>query len=281
MTRTERKSKVTRTEPLPMTQQCQLLSISRSGLYYQEKGCSSYELELIRLLDKAHLDYPWYGSRSLKKHLKELGHFVNRKRVQRLMRIMGIRSNAPQKKTSARNKQHPVYPYLLRNLTIDRPNQVWAADITYIPMPRGHLYLMAIMDWYSRKVLSWRLSNTMDVSFCLDALEEAIALYGKPNIFNTDQGSQFTSYEFTGMLKDHEIQISMDGQGCWVDNVFVERLWRSLKYEEVYQHSYENVSQAQESIGRYLRYYNQQRFHSSLDDKKPDQVYYDNLKAAA
>ena len=281
MTRTERKSKVTRTEPLPMTPQCQLLSISRSGLYYQEKGCSSYELELIRLLDKAHLDYPWYGSRSLKKHLKELGHFVNRKRVQRLMRIMGIRSNAPQKKTSARNKQHPVYPYLLRNLTIDRPNQVWAADITYIPMPRGHLYLMAIMDWYSRKVLSWRLSNTMDVSFCLDALEEAIALYGKPNIFNTDQGSQFTSYEFTGMLKDHEIQISMDGQGCWVDNVFVERLWRSLKYEEVYQHSYENVSQAQESIGRYLRYYNQQRFHSSLDDKKPDQVYYDNLKAAA
>jgi len=281
MTRTERKSKVTRTEPLPMTQQCQLLSISRSGLYYQEKGCSSYELELIRLLDKAHLDYPWYGSRSLKKHLKELGHFVNRKRVQRLMRIMGIRSNAPQKKTSARNKQHPVYPYLLRNLTIDRPNQVWAADITYIPMPRGHLYLMAIMDWYSRKVLSWRLSNTMDVSFCLDALEEAIALYGKPNIFNTDQGSQFTSYEFTGMLKDHEIQISMDGQGCWVDNVFVERLWRSLKYEEVYQHSYENVSQARESIGRYIKYYNQQRFHSSLDDKKPDQVYYDNLKAAA
>jgi len=225
LTRTERKKKVTSNSPISKTRQCELLSICRSSLYYRERGCSPEDFALIRLLDKAHLDYPWYGSRGLQRHLRDLGHRVNRKRVQRLMRVMGIRSCAPQKKeTSQRNKQHPVYPYLLRNLEIDHPNQVWAADITYIPMPRGHLYLVAVVDWYSRKVLSWRLSNTLDVSFCLEVLEEAIALHGRPEIFNTDQGSQFTSHAFTSLLQKHEIRISMDGKGRWVDNVIVEHL---------------------------------------------------------
>jgi len=258
------------------------LSICRSSLYYRERGCSPEDFALIRLLDKAHLDYPWYGSRGLQRHLRDLGHRVNRKRVQRLMRVMGIRSCAPQKKeTSQRNKQHPVYPYLLRNLEIDHPNQVWAADITYIPMPRGHLYLVAVVDWYSRKVLSWRLSNTLDVSFCLEVLEEAIALHGRPEIFNTDQGSQFTSHAFTSLLQKHEIRISMDGKGRWVDNVIVERLWRTVKYEEVYLRSYESVSEARASLTRYFRYYNERRCHSSLGGRTPDEMYDAHLDVAA
>lgn len=236
---------------------------------------------MIRLLDEAHLKFPWYGSRNLRNWLRERGHKVGRKRVQRLMQVMGISSIAPGPQTSKRNKQHAVYPYLLRDLAIDRPNQVWATDITYIPMPYGHLYLVAILDLFSRKVLSWQLSNTLDAGFCIDALEEAFKKYGIPEIFNTDQGSQFTSDAFTKKLLDKEIRISMDGKGRWVDNVFVERLWRSVKYEEVYLRAYETAAEARESLQRYFEYYNRERFHSSLDNLTPDAVYYNPAIRAA
>lgn len=270
---------------LNKTKRCQLLGISRSTAYYQPQNISEVDLEVMRLLDELHLKRPHKGSRTLRDDLwDDHGLQVNRKRVQRLMRLMGIQSTAPQKKTTVPNKAHKIYPYLLKELTINRPNQVWCSDITYIPMRKGFLYLVAIMDWYSRKVLSWRLSNSMDADFCVEALEEALLIHGQPEIFNTDQGAQFTSTDFTSVLKSHEIKISMDGKGRWVDNVFIERLWRSLKYEEVYLHAYETVKKANDQIGIWLDYYNQKRRHSSLDRKTPDQFYYDlpsNLPMAA
>ena len=266
---------------LAIAQQCRLVSISRSTVYYESAPVSDEDLHLMRLLDEAHLQRPWYGSRSMVKWLKTRDIHVCRKRVRRLMQVAGIRSCAPQPRTSKRGKQHPVFPYLLRNMTIDQPNQVWAADITYIPMPHGFLYLVVVMDWYSRKVLSWRLSNTMDAGFCIEAVEEAMAVYGKPEIFNTDQGSQFTSTEFIETLKIADVRISMDGKGCWIDNVFIERLWRSLKYEEVYLNAYDSVREAEYRLGNYFAYYNVERFHSGIDDLTPDEAYHGQWAAAA
>jgi len=227
----------------------------------------------MRLIDEIHLKRPFYGSRRVRDNLEDLGHTVNRKKVQRLMRQMGIAALYPKANTSRPGKGHKIYPYLLKGLTIDRPNHVWATDISYIPMAKGFVYVVAIMDWYSRRVLSWRVSNSMDADFCVDALEEAISRYGAPDIFNTDQGAQFTSDAFTGVLKAAGIQISMDGKGRWVDNVFVERLWRSLKYEEVYLKAYDSVAEARLGIGNYFRFYNCERRHQSLNRQTPDQVY--------
>jgi putative transposase len=262
---------------LPMTRQCQLLNLSRSSVYYQPAGVSDEDLTLMRRIDEMHLKRPFYGSRRIRDWLQDEGCPVNRKRVQRLMRQMGITALYPKANTSRPGKGHKIYPYLLRGLDIDRPNQVWATDICYIPMAKGFVYVVAIMDWYSRKVLAWRVSNTMDADFCVEALEEAINRYGTPEIFNTDQGAQFTSDAFTGVLKDAEIRISMDGKGRWVDNVFVERLWRSLKYEEVYLKAYDSVAEARLGIGNYFRFYNRERRHQSLDRQTPDQVYAGNV----
>jgi len=252
--------------------------MNRSSLYYQSTSSppDAEEVSLCLFLDKLHIKYPWMGSRSLRNQINrsaELDIKVNRKRIQRLMRKLGILSTAPKPNTSKPGKQHKIYPYLLKNLTIDRPNQVWATDITYIPMARGFLYLVAIMDWASRKVLSWRLSNSMDSAFCIDALQEALVMYGKPEIFNTDQGAQFTSEDFTRILKESDIKISMDGKGRWMDNVFIERLWRSLKYEEVYLKAYETVAEARMGIGEWIAFYNQKRTHQSLDNQTPEEVY--------
>jgi putative transposase len=265
---------VDRTELLPVTRQCELLDLPRSTFYHMPKPVSEEELELMKLIDRCHLKHPYYGSRRIRDWLADEGHRVNRKRVQRLMHTMGLVALYPKRNLSLPAQARKVYPYLLKDLVIDRPNQVWATDITYIPMARGFVYLVAIMDWYSRRVLSWRVSNTLDTSFCVDALNEAIETYGAPEIFNTDQGSQFTSEDFTGALKDHDIRISMDGKGRWVDNVFVERLWRSVKYEEVYLRAYDSISDACASLGRYFAFYNSKRRHQSLDRRTPDSVYY-------
>lgn len=268
--------KIDRQHALPVSRQCKLLDVSRSSAYRVPAAVSDEELDLMRKLDALHLRHPFKGSRRLCGDLWDVhGLHVNRKRVQRLMRLMGIRALYPGASTTHPNKQHKVYPYLLRDLKIDRVNQVWCTDITYIPMRKGFLYLVAIMDWCSRKVLAWRLSNSLDTAPCIEALEEAISLYGTPDIFNSDQGCQFTSDEFTGVLKAHEIRISMDGKGRWMDNVFIERLWRSLKYEEVYLKAYDTVAQAQEGIGDWMNFYNQDRRHASLGRMTPDQVYYD------
>jgi len=264
---------IDRMHSLPVTRQCQLLDLNRSSVYYQPVGVSDEDLRLMRLIDEIHLNRPFYGSRRVRDNLEDLGHTVNRKKVQRLMRQMGIAALYPKANTSRPGKGHKIYPYLLKGLTIDRPNQVWATDISYIPMAKGFVYVVAIMDWYSRRVLSWRVSNSMDADFCVDALEEAISRYGAPDIFNTDQGAQFTSDAFTGALKAADIQISMDGKGRWVDNVFVERLWRSLKYEEVYLKAYDSVAEARLGIGNYFRFYNRERRHQSLNRQTPDQVY--------
>ncbi len=263
-------------DPLPMTRQCALLDLPRSTFYHVPRPVSEEELELMALIDRCHLKHPFYGSRRIRDWLEDHGYRVNRKKVQRLMRTMDLAAQYPKRNLSLANQAHKVYPYLLRGLVIDRPNQVWATDITYIPMARGFVYLVAIMDWYSRKVLSWRVSNTLDTSFCVDALEEAIEACGAPEIFNTDQGSQFTSEEFTGVLKRHDIRISMDGKGRWVDNVFVERLWRSVKYEEVYLKAYDSMAAAKASPGRYFAFYNTERRHQSLDRRTPDSVYYES-----
>jgi putative transposase len=260
------------TEP-SMRRQCELLRVSRSGLYYEAVATSAEELALMRRMDELHLQTPFYGSRNLTHALRQEGYEVNRKRVQRLMRVMGLESIAPKPKTSEPHPEHPVYPYLLRNLAICRPNHVWASDITYIPMKTGFLYLVAIIDWYSRRVLSWRLSNTLDSSFCVEALEDALARFGQPEIFNTDQGSQFTADAFTKPLRDRGIAISMDGKGRCIDNVFVERLWRSLKYEEVYLYAYETPQQARDGIGRYLEFFNEKRPHQALGYQTPDAFY--------
>ncbi len=230
----------------------------------------------MRKLDELHLRHPFKGSRRLRDDLWDIyGLQVNRKRVQRLMRIMGIRALYPGARTTRPNPQHKVYPYLLRHLEINQVNQVWCTDITYIPMRKGFVYLVAIMDWHSRKVLAWRLSNSLDTAPCIEALEEALINHGTPEIFNSDQGCQFTSEGFTSVLKTHDIRISMDGKGRWMDNVFIERLWRSLKYEEVYLKAYDTVAQAQQGIGNWMNFYNQDRRHASLNRKTPDQVYYD------
>jgi putative transposase len=258
---------------LSIARQCTLVSISRSSFYYQGKGESPLNLTLMRLIDEQFLETPWYGSRQMARHLRRLGYGVGRKRVRRLMRLMGLQAIYQAPRTSDPHPDHRVYPYLLRGLVIDRANQVWCTDITYIPMRRGFLYLVAIMDWWSRKVLAWRLSNTMTSDFCVEALEEALARHGKPAIFNSDQGSQFTSLEFTQVLKDADIKISMDGKGRWMDNVFIERLWRSLKYECVYLQAFETGSNTRAGIGRWIDYYNTSRPHSVFDGRTPEEVY--------
>ena len=281
----ERKTKIQEDSSLPVNRKCILMDISRSTLYYKpvEQKPDLEELEIKKQMDKLHTRHPFMGSRSLRDQLQLKGYDINRKRVRRLMNEMNIHSTAPKPNTSKPGKQHKIYPYLLRNLTIDQPNQVWATDITYIPMARGFLYLIAIMDWYSRKVLSWRLSNSMDTTSCLDALHEATAKYGAPEIFNTDQGSQFTSEEFSGALKSSDIKISMDGKGRWMDNVFIERLWRSLKYEEVYLKAYATPSEARAGIGEWMRFYNLERTHQSLGRRTPESVYWNwpSVKVAA
>ena len=258
---------------LSITSQCRLLSISRSSLYYTPKGENPLNLTLMRLIDEQFLRTPFYGSRQMARHLRRMGYCVGRHRVRRLMRKMGIQAIYQTPKTSALHPEHQVYPYLLRNLAITRPNQVWCSDITYIPIRRGFLYLVAIMDWHSRKVLSWRLSNTMEARFCVEALEDALSQYGTPDIFNTDQGSQFTGFEFTSVLKKNGIKISMDGKGRWMDNVFIERLWRSMKYECVYLKAFETGIQARREIGAWMKFYNHDRPHSSFNGRTPHEVY--------
>ena len=268
---------IDRTHELPVKKQCQILKLARSTAYYQAKPESPKDLALMRRIDELHMGKPFAGARMLSRILKREGQPVGRRHVSTLMKRMGIHALYRKPNTSKRHPAHKVYPYLLRNLPITRSNQVWAADITYIPMKRGFVYLFAVLDWASRRVLSWRVSNTLTTDFCIEAVQEAINRYGKPDIFNTDQGCQFTSMEFTALLKDNSIQISMDGKGCWRDNVFVERLWRSVKYEEVYLHAYDSVSDAKNGLGKYFTWYNQNRPHTALDDLTPDEFYFDNL----
>jgi putative transposase len=257
---------------LSLVRQCSLLGISRSSLYYQPVSASAEDLELMALLDRQYLKTPFYGSRKMTAWLRTQGYQVNRKRVRRLMQVMGLQAIYRRPNTSKPAPEHKVYPYLLKGLEINRVNQVWTADITYIPMARGFFYLVAIMDWYSRYVLAWRVSNTMEVGFCLEALAEALGKE-RPEIFNTDQGSQFTSDAFTGMLLEHGIQVSMDGKGRYTDNIFVERLWRSIKYEEVYLKAYQNGSEARAGIGAYLDFYNRERPHQALGYWTPGEVF--------
>lgn len=268
---------IDRNHRLPLRRQCQVLGLPRSTVYYQPVPVSADELTLMRRIDELHLETPCAGSRTLRTFLRKEGYRLGRQRIRRLMRKMGMEALYRKPHLSGRHTAHPIYPYLLRHLPIDRPNHVWATDITYIPMRRGFVYLMAIMDWYSRRVLAWRLSNTLSTDFCVEALEEAIARYGAPEIFNTDQGSQFTSTEFTDVLKANAIRISMDGKGCWRDNVFVERLWRTVKYEEVYLKAYDTVAAAKASLGTFFEYYNRRRPHQSLDDETPDAIYFAGL----
>ena len=265
---------------LSVVSQSRLLGLSRSSIYHQGKGESPLNLKLMRLIDEQFLDTPYYGSRQMARWLRRQGHKVNRKRVGRLMRLMGLSVIYQKPNTSKPHPEHKIYPYLLRDVEVNRPNQAWCTDITYIPMRRGFLYLVAIMDWSTRAVLSWRLSNTMDSDFCVQALEEALGRYGKPEIFNSDQGSQFTSFAFTNVLKDHGVKISMDGKGRCLDNVFVERLWRSLKYECVYLKEFDTGLVARQEIGAWIRKYNWDRPHSSLaDDRTPMEEY--NARLAA
>ena len=258
---------------LSIRRQCHLLGIARSGVYRPPRAANDNDLGLMRRLDELFTQWPFLGSRRLATMLRDDGHAINRKRVQRLMRQMGIAALGPKPRTSKPAPGHKVYPYLLRGLVIDRPNQVWAADITYIPIGRGHLYVVAIMDWASRAVLSWRLSNTMDSSFCVEALEEALARFGTPEIFNTDQGSQFTAAAFTDVLLRAGVRISMDGRGRWMDNVFIERLWRSLKYEDIYLKHYADGREAKAGIALWVVFYNTQRPHQALEDCTPMAVW--------
>ena len=269
---------IDRTNDLPVIRQCQLLQLPRSTAYYQPEPVSEADLALMRCIDEMHLEHPYAGSRMLRDFLRRGAYSdIGRKRVKTLMNRMSIEAIYRKPNTSQKHPKHPVYPYLLRGLNITRSNHVWAADITYIPMRRGFVYLFAVVDWASRRVLAWRLSNTLTTDFCMEAVSEAIRKYGKPEIFNTDQGSQFTSLEFTTLLKDNGIKISMDGKGCWRDNVFVERLWRSIKYAEVYLYAYDSVTAAKQGLERYLTKYNQIRPHSSLDRQTPDEFYFANL----
>jgi len=258
---------------LSIARQCALVSISRSAFYYQPAGETPLNLALMRMIDEAFLETPWYGSRQMARHLRRQGYTVGRKRVRRLMARMGLAAIYQQPRTTIPHPEHRTYPYLLRGLRIDRPNQVWCADITYIPMRRGFLYLVAVMDWATRKVLSWRVSNTLEAEFCIAALEEAMAHHGRPDIFNTDQGSQFTSPRFVDVLTEAGVRVSMDGRGRWMDNVFIERLWRSLKYECVYLHAFETGSELRAGLTRWISYYNGQRPHSALAGQTPDEAY--------
>ncbi len=266
---------------LSMRRQCELLGVNRSSLYYKPVGQDTEELAFMRRMDELHLEHPFFGSRMMMHTLKGEGRVINRKRVQRLMRLMGLESTAPKPQTSKPAPEHPVFPYLLRKLKISRVNQVWAADITYIPMARGFAYLVAIIDWYSRRVLSWRLSNTLETSFCVEALHEALARHGHPEIFNTDQGSQFTDKDFTSVLLNRGIKVSMDGKGRYLDNIFVERLWRSLKYEEVYLYAYDSMHEARLGIARYMHFFNDKRPHQSLGYQTPARFYDGLLSKAA
>jgi len=268
---------IDRAHKLSVARQAKLLGFSRGSVYYSPRSVSDSDLALMRRIDELHLDYPFAGSRMLQGLLRGEGLATGRLHVATLMKKMGIEAIYRRPNTSKPVSGHKIYPYLLRKLAVTRPNQVWAMDLTYIPMARGFVYLCAVVDWFSRKVLSWRLSITMQADFCIEAVEEALACYSKPDIFNTDQGSQFTSIDFTAVLKKAEIAISMDGKGAWRDNVFVERLWRSIKYEEVYLHAYKTVSEARAAIGRYLSFYNSRRPHSSLDRQTPDQAYFNAL----
>jgi len=262
---------------LPLSRQSRILGLSRSSLYYKTVPVSERDLELMRLIDEIHLKYPFYGSRRIRNELRDLGHDVGRGHISTLMKKMGIRALYQKPRLSAPHPDHKVSPYLLRGVEISRANHCWAADITYLPMAKGFCYLVAIMDWASRRVLAWRLSNTLDASFCTEALEEAIMKYGRPEIFNTDQGSQFTSGAFTAILDTHGVNISMDSRGRWIDNVFIERLWRSVKYEDVYLKAYGSLTEARRGIAAYFEFYNQKRRHQGLDDRTPDEVYWSTL----
>jgi putative transposase len=258
---------------LSVVRQCELVSISRSGFYHRPVGETALNLDLMRLIDAQFLETPWYGSRQMARHLRREGYVVGRKRIRRLMAKMGLAPIYQRPRTTVPNPEHRIFPYLLREMVIDRPNQVWCADMTYLPMRRGFLYLVAVMDWATRKVLAWRVSNTMDVEFCLEVLGEAMARFGQPEIFNTDQGSQFTSPRFTSVLQRAGVRISMDGRGRWMDNVFIERLWRSLKYECVYLHAFETGSEVRAGLSKWISYYNTARPHTALAGQTPDEAY--------
>ena len=259
---------------LPVGKQCALLSISRSSFYYTPKGESEMNLALMRLIDEQYTRTPFYGVRQMTWHLKNEGHPVNEKRIRRLMRLMGLMPIYQKPSTSRPAKGHKIWPYLLRGLRVERPNQVWAADITYLPMRRGFLYLVAIIDWFTRKVLAWRISNTLEADFCVEALNEAVHKFGVPEIMNSDQGSQFTSFAWTDRLRRMGVRISMDGKGRFLDNIFVERLWRTLKYECVYLHAWETGSQARTGIRKWMEFYNRRRPHSALGGKPPAVIYW-------
>ena len=263
---------------LPVVRQVQLLDLARSTAYYQSKSMSENDLQLMREIDQLHLEHPYAGARMLRDTLRLKHIVVGRQHIRTLMKRMGIEALYRKANTSRRNQAHRIYPYILRHLTIDRPNQVLAMDTTYIPMQRGFVYLTAVLDWATRRVLAWRLSNTLTADPCVEALEEAILKYGTPEIMNTDQGSQFTSSAFIGVLEQNKIQISMDGKGCWRDNVFIERLWKSVKYEEVYLHGYETVTAARQALARYFDFYNRRRPHSAIDGKTPDMAYFNLSK---
>jgi len=265
------------THELAIVRQAQLLDLSRSSVYYLPQATPAAELVLMRRIDELHLEHPFAGARMLRDLLRREGHAIGRKHVATLMRRMGIEALYQRANTSRRHAAHPVYPYLLRGLTIDTPNQVWAMDTTYIPMRRGFVYLTVVLDWATRRVLAWRLSNSLGADVAVAAVEEAIAKYGAPEIMNTDQGSQFTSGDFIGVLQRHAIAISMDGKGCWRDNVFVERLWKTVKYEHVYLHAYETVSEARAKLATYLEFYNGRRPHTALDGHSPNDLYFSSL----
>ena len=268
---------IDRSHDLSVTRQAELLVLSRASVYYMPRAVPAAELALMRRIDALHLQFPFAGSRMLRDLLREDGTDVGRLHVRTLMRRMGLAAIYRRPRTSQRRPDDAVYPYLLRTLAVERANQVWATDITYIPMARGFVFLCAIMDWHTRRVLAWRVSPTLTADFCVAALEEALRRFGTPEIFNTDQGAQFTSAEFLDVLRAHEIQISMDGKGCWRDNVFVERLWRSVKYEEVYLHAYETIADVRTALTRYFAFYNQRRPHTSLNRRTPDRVYFSAL----
>jgi putative transposase len=266
---------------LSVARQCELLGLARSSYYHQPQALSEEEQRLMRLIDELYLLHPFYGSRQMTRVLRREGLTINRKRVRRLMRLMGLEALCPKPNLSRANAAHPIYPYLLRDLEVTRPNQVWATDITYVPIQGGFIYLCAVIDWFSRRVLAWELSNTLDADFCVWAVARAIAEHGVPEIFNTDQGCQFTSVEFTKPLLDLGVKLSMDGKGRALDNVFVERLWRSLKYEEIYLKSYTSMIDAHRQLDWYFHLYNERRPHSSLDDRTPDEAYRQPLPIAA
>jgi putative transposase len=262
-------------QKLSVSNQCRILSLNRSTYYYKKKPVKPEDLKLMRIIDEQYLKTPSWGSRSMRNYLRRLGYKINRKRVQRLMRLMGLEAIYPQPKTSRPHPAHKVYPYLLKNTGVERPNQVWAADITYCPMNRGFMYLVAVMDWHSRKVLAWRISNTLDTEFCVEALCEALSRFGRPEIFNTDQGAQFTATAFTDVLKSHHVQISMDGRGRVQDNIFIERLWWTLKYQYLYLWSFGNGSELRQGLAQWFEFYNAERSHQALDNLTPDEVYFD------